>query len=357
MELHLSAMSLVQGKKLNYVTSLSFKQLETFVSLCDVEEKTIEQKYQRPINSKRVVALGNYIYKNRDTNYGFTMPPLIFGINSEALSYKGNGAGTLKLDLERCKVLIHDGQHRVKGILKALKTAKLNNHEIYKDLASSQVAIQFEVDPDLKHAQQIFADINGHSKPSNPSINMFFEQREEIKQITKEVWLNVPIFHRFTEIEKGVLPDNKIWQYSTICGVNKTILQGHKKLSFVQKVDLLQTFWLAVSQNMPYWNELLQISDDESVLQPTIDNYRKNSIVLTALLIYSLGTIAHNLLKTHYPSRWGELCQILQPLQSINWTRNNHDFQEFCIFGKKVVSNKKSRDTLAKYIAQYINLD
>lgn len=352
MQLILPAMPCRQGQRTDYTTVLSYKELEKLSILCDFTDKPIEEKYQRPLNPKRIKALATYVHRNFDN--GYILPSLVLGINSEAIEYrKHSDAGELKINLDAAQISIHDGQHRWHGLLEALKKAKGIGLDRYKHVAQDELLVQFVVSPTLEHSRQIFADINGYAKPSNKSLNLLFDQRHPYNDINHAVWRAIPVFYQFVEVEKGILVKNKIWFYSNLCGANKIFLDG-LDLDINQKIEALVIYWQAVSNNINIWTEILEANSTELIL-----DYKRNTIAISGLLLYSLALVGKKLYE-QFEVEWNKetLDTVLSGLSEVHWWRNNPDYLKFCIHPKelKLLSSRNAKESLAEYLLNHLEV-
>ncbi len=116
---------------------------------------------------------------NNEENYVFSA--LTASIDSEVtfepVEMQAN-IGSLHIPMT-AKFIINDGQHRRAAIEVALNEKP--------DLAKETIAVVFFLDPGLQRCQQMFADLNQYAIRSAKSLNVLYDKRDKLSQITRNV--------------------------------------------------------------------------------------------------------------------------------------------------------------------------
>ena len=159
------------------------------------DDLSLEQKYQREINLKRVKTdIAPYLARDEDRFFGCLIVAVQNGQNMEyepvkeatrtnnkvfsgAHNLAANGLGFLNLTGEEILIPI-DGQHRAKALDFAIRGRDENNKELdfhpNRNLAQEDVTlilIRFDTDGERAKARKIFNKVNRYAKnPSKPEI-------------------------------------------------------------------------------------------------------------------------------------------------------------------------------------------
>ncbi len=164
-----------QGGFAFYSFAVPFDHVSTLFDLQnDLPE---ELKAQRKLKKSRVKRIAKYI---EDNNKSFVFPAITAAIN-DSPCFEQNGNVSIGLLNIPSKITVHDGQHRVAGIIEFLENYKLkakhprlNKHYLSKTDSYHYLPVILLYDSGLSRSQQIFCDINRNAvKPKKELIKTF----------------------------------------------------------------------------------------------------------------------------------------------------------------------------------------
>ncbi|MBN1969159.1 MAG: DNA sulfur modification protein DndB [Candidatus Delongbacteria bacterium] len=336
----------IQAGREYYVVMCPLK-LVPKIFLFQEDELPAELRSQRNLNKARIPEIAHYISDNQN-NYIFSS--LTASIDSkvkfEKLTYKGNEIdideiGKLKVPMDS-KILINDGQHRRAAIEASLK----ENPE----LGAETISIVFFIDVGLKRSQQMFADLNKHAVRPTKSIGIYYDHRDPLSNLAKELINKNDIFKFLTEIAKTSISNRstKLFTLSSIYAGTKDLLNKKKKHPDISKkeINLTIDFWDAVVENIPDW--ILAAKRDVSTHE-----LRLNFVHSHGLMVHALGRLGRSLIEE---SRL-DFNTEMKKLRHIDWRRSNVSIWE----GRAMHNGKisKSHDCLiltTNYLKQQFKL-
>lgn len=323
----------IQAGREYYVVMCPLK-LVPKIFLFQEEELPAELRSQRSLNKSRIPEIAHYISDNQ-SDYIFSS--LTASIDSEVkfekLTYKGNEIdvdeiGKLKVPMDS-KILINDGQHRRAAIEASLK----ENPE----LGDETISIVFFIDVGLKRSQQMFADLNKHAVRPTKSIGIFYDHRDPLSNLAKELINKNNVFMYLTEVAKTSISNRstKLFTLSSIYAGTRDLLNKKKKHPDVSKkeIDLAINFWSAVVENIPDWK--LAAKRDISTHE-----LRLNFVHSHGLLVHAIGRLGSSLIEENRLDFDAEMVALRQ----IDWRRSNVALWE----GRAMYNGKisKSHDCL-----------
>lgn len=162
---------------------VKFKDAHKFFDL--QRDLPLELRSQRPITKRRITQIKDYLFNNMDT---FVLPSVtactsiipVF-LPNETL---GGVAGTLTV---KEKLQLHDGQHRIGGILEFMSVlnflmSKPRKNKVLLDSLGiireyNSIPVTLFYDAGLKRSRQIFSDINRYCVKPNISLIREFDTR------------------------------------------------------------------------------------------------------------------------------------------------------------------------------------
>ena len=263
-----------------FVRSVQFPQ-----ELPDWGEMSIEDKYQREINFRRVRAeIAPYFATDPDRFSGSLvlavindekmvfepLPNLGGGRNPVPHLYQSAATNMGFLTLDGTEILVPlDGQHRAKAFKFAIEGADDNSRPIpgikgNQDLAKDQVAVIL-VRFHAQRARRIFNKLNRYAKPTVKSDNLITDDDDAIAVITRELISGDPIIPtRLIRIGANSLPNSALefTTLTTFYDCNDAIVLG---LGFPGKGSQKQMTApqreLALRQVRSIWQMLLERLD------------------------------------------------------------------------------------------------
>jgi DNA sulfur modification protein DndB len=221
------------------------------------------------------------------------------------------------------RLMINDGQHRRAAIEEAIKERR--------ELADENIAVVFFIDTGLKHSQQVFVDLNKHAvRPSN-SLNVLFEHRDQLADLSKTLADRVTGFKGLVDMEKTSISNrsNKLFTLSGIHQATRALLQKSKGAAISKEDEKLAiAYWNALTEVFPIW---------KLASQNKVSSYelRHQYVHAHGVVLHALGIMGASLIAT-YPNDWAER---LEALQNIDWSRTNTHYWE----GRAMVGGRMSK--------------
>jgi DNA sulfur modification protein DndB len=280
----------------------------------DEDEVPPELRAQRTLNRQRIPEIAEYLSENK---HSYVVSALTASIDAsvEFEPDVGKGVdgmtGTLHIPMD-ARILINDGQHRRAAIEEAIKDNP--------DLKEDHVPVLFFVDRGLKRSQQMFADLNKHAIRPSDSLGTLYDQRDPSSELARYIAFSVEAFKGLTEMEKSSISNrsSKLFTLSGIKHASRALLRKSRNQPITQEeMELAAAFWGEVAANISDWKSAKQ-------RKVACSDLRQNAIHAHGVTLLALGMVGAELLAKH-PKDWRKK---LTKLQSIDWSRSNHDLWE-----------------------------
>ena len=304
-------------------------------------EMPAEMRAQRLPNARRVKQITQYILENLQS-YVFSsltasvcFPELNDGDGFKFACAGNSDAGILNIPMS-AQFLLNDGQHRLAALKAAWKECP--------DLGDDTISVVVFHDRGLQRQQQIFHDLNQAAKP-NKSIGLAYDHRSEAGELVRQLRQVVPVFERFTDLEKTSV-SGKSGKLFTLNGLHNAVSIMRKGLGeLFCTPELLQQYWEAVTYAIPDWQAVQSH-------QLTANEVRRESISGHAITLEALAYLGIELLQDN-PERlvWQVRLDQLN-LDQVDWRKANPDWEGLFIFGGTIRKNKTTTQALGRYLAQ-----
>lgn len=307
-----------------------------------------EDRAQRAINPSRIPEITDYLVQNTDN---YILPAITASLDQEAEFEPMNDnstivslVGTLRIP-RAARLLINDGQHRRAAIERAI-TKK-------RELGHDSIPVLLFIDEGLKRSQQMFADLNRHAIRPSPSLNTFFDQRDEASILARCVMQEVGCFKLLTEVEKSSLPlkSQKLFTLSAIKNASWRYL-GKRKRDAVGSREHSQciAFWQGVCNVMSDWQAVLHGERQSMHLrQSTI---HAHGVFLQAIAV-ACSSLRHTAPDTFDPNWYTSK---LLPLREENWLRTNPEWEGRCLRDGRISKSHTSVELLACSIKRRLHI-
>lgn len=267
---------------------------------------------QRQLSKARIPGIARYITDNPDS---YVFPALTvtvdadIGFERSGDSGLGRRMGTLHVPMS-AGFSVNDGQHRVAGILEALKA------EGNRSLGDESISVTLFLDTGTERSQQRFADLNRHAVRPAPSITVLYDRRDETAGITRHVVDLSPALRDLTELERSALPRRSaaLFTLSALDGANRALLHGLAGLPPGQRADLAAAYWQVIAGLFPEWERARRSELDAAGI-------RREFIHASALGLHALGRVGNALVSA--PADPGAWQRALAPLPGLDWRRRN----------------------------------
>jgi DNA sulfur modification protein DndB len=331
------------GQRVYYSCLMKLNAIPKMFTFRDWAEFTPEDREQRILNKKRVPDIAKYMLDN-DDGYLFA---------SITASYKcpvtfnpmpgSEDIGVLEMEFEEANFVINDGQHRCAGIAHAIKENPALGEE-----SISVLLFPYE---NRSRVQQMFSDLNRNVAKTSKSLDILFDKRDEMANVTLDVCESVSVFKDMVDKDAISLPvrSRKLFSLSAMYDANEELLKYQKDDEHSSRnalVGVACDYWTAVSKAIPEWGKVK--SDEIRAMELRQENICSHSVVLRAL-----GAVGAELMKDD-PTGWkGRLLE----LTNVNWSKKNPEWENVCIVANSVVSNRQARLAMKAYLKQRLGLD
>lgn len=332
MKLEFPAMRGLMGKREFFVAMMKLKLVPRLFRFRDWAELPAEQRAQRVIQKSRIPEITQYILDNED-GYLFSSLTASYSCEPNFKPVSGHeDMGVLEIPFE-ADLMINDGQHRRAAIEEALQM-----NPALGDETISVVLFPWE---DLDRMQQMFSDLNRTARKTSKSLDILYNHRDVMSQVTLAVIEKVDVFRNSVDRDRVSLPlrSPKLFTLGSLYDSNTGLLGLATEEDFDEKVDLAIKYWDAVSNSIPEWR---QVRDGD--LKP--HELRQEFIHSTAVMVWAIGAMGHTLISTH-PNDWESR---LTALRSIDFRRTNREWQGITMNGNDVVNRRQNRKDTAAFL-------
>jgi len=332
------------GQRTYYCCMMQLSVIPKMFTFRDWAEFRPEDREQRILNEKRVPAIGKYILDNED-GYLFSSITASYKCDAKFKPIGGyENIGVLEMDFDQANFVINDGQHRCAAIAYALKENPTVGEEMI-----SVLLFPYE---NRERVQQMFSDLNRFVVKTSKSLDILYDKRDPISQATLLICEMVPAFEGMVDkdaVSIGIRSP-KLFSLAALYDSNQELFRASTTLQDDETTvnTLVQVgvdFWKAVANAMPDWRRV-----KEERLRAL--DLRQESIVSHAVVLRAIGAAGGELMKSS-PTDWKTR---LQQLETINWSKQNRDWEGICIVANSVVSNRQARGATKAYIKRHLGV-
>jgi len=325
MQLTFPAMRGQMGKREYFVAMVKLSLVPKLFNFRDWAEMPPEQRAQRVIQKNRIPEITRYILDNED---GYLFSSLTASFNCEPAFTpfpEQREIGLIEMPFE-ADLVINDGQHRRAAIEEALK-----ENPSLGDETISVVLFPWE---DLDRTQQMFSDLNRTARTTSKSLNILYNHRDLMSQVTLAVIERIDEFKGMVDKDRISLPlrSPKLFTLGAIYDATNALLLAVSDVDFDEKTSQAIEFWEAVAANLSEWRKV-KVGD----LKPL--ELRQEYIHSHAVVLWGIGAMGQTLLSTH-PENWKGR---LHALREVDWRRTNREWQGVAMSGTDVVNRRQNR--------------
>lgn len=333
------------GQREYYSCMMQLGVIPKMFTFRDWVEFRPEDREQRVLVTKRVPGIAKYILDNED-GYLFSSITASYKCN---VTFKpiaeDSDLGTLEMDFDQANFVINDGQHRCAAIAHAVK-----ENPALADETISVLLFNYE---NRERVQQMFSDLNRFVVKTSKSLDILYDKRDPVSQATLRICELVPVFQGMVDkdaVSIGVRSP-KLLSLSALYDATQELFRANAILhdddaSVPSLVQVGREFWQAVSDAMPDWQKV-KAEHLRAV------ELRQESIASHAVVLRAIGAAGGELMKSK-PNTWKEG---LRKLETINWSKQNRDWDGICIVANSVVSNRQARAATKAYIKRHLGLE
>jgi len=289
----------------------------------------IDNSINRDISYVRIPKIVNYL-ENQDGEMGIFFPALVFSFRGNPADYYSKDFD-LELPREK-KLIIIDGQHRIKAMERFLK----NTNDINKKekLLNSYLTVQIYFGLQIEDEKNLFASINSNAKKVSMSLITKFDKRDVLNVLVTELYevcdalQNVKIEFNKSRL---VRPGNDYFSTSSrLKELISIILFGKKGLSKKDTTHLEQQY----DNILVFLDKLFTELFNNLPLNPgnVLENILGHYATQHALGYYIHDAIIIRDTHIKWITDWEEDIEILS---QINWKITNPMWKAFLITTRK----------------------
>lgn len=336
-----NAIQAIQGNRYNYIIQIPLSLVEQLFYFPNAEN--LNKSYQRKINKLREQEIANYINGNN-----YVLPPVVafpveggFVFTEHQIDHVHVSQKTGVIELaENTKFGLFDGQHRISGIIQALKGKN--------DLAAHSISVMLTQKPTLQVAQQFFADINLNAVKPSQSIKLFFNNRDAISNLTKHIIKNSPLLAELTDFGASNLAKDsqKLFSFSAIYSMVNELHKGlSNDYSFEEKAEIIIEFSQTLTESFtPFLNVFEKNISSEQL--------RADSIAPFAVTLQALGIFGKTVINSN-PDNWKEL---VEKLYLVSFHKSTTHWQNRVIQQGKIKKSRTNSQLIANVILKALNI-
>ncbi len=333
------------GQREYYSCMMQLGVIPKMFTFRDWVEFRPEDREQRILVTRRVPGIAKYMLDNED-GYLFSSITASYKCN---VTFKpieeGGDLGVLEMDFDQANFVINDGQHRCAAIAHAVKENPALGEETI-----SVLLFNYE---SRERVQQMFSDLNRFVAKTSKSLDILYDKRDPVSQATLRICELVPVFQGMVDkdaVSIGVRSP-KLVSLSALYDATLELFRANDALhddetSVPTLVQMGREFWQTVTNAMPDWQKV-KAEHLRAV------ELRQESIASHAVVLRAIGAAGGELMKAR-PDDWKE---VLRKLETINWSKQNRDWDGICIVANSVVSNRQARAATKAYIKREFGLE
>lgn len=307
----------------------------------DMAELAVEERTQRALRKGRVPEIADYILNNDD----YIFSSITVSVDAEQLEFTESeidpNVGLLKLPMA-ANWIVNDGQHRVAGIVEAIKQRP--------SLRNDTISVVLLPDGGLERSQQIFSDLNRTVVKTSKSIDILFDHRSPINRITNTIVERVALFVGKTDKERVSLSvrSSAFATLSSVQVATAALLAHVAEVEFANEYDTYEAvaieFWEHVTSLVTPWADIATGATKPSEARATyLSSY--------AILLAAIGAVGGTAINAG--ADWKAR---LAPLKEIDFRKDNDDWQGYCMAGNEVVTRVSTRKSMAELLRWMVGL-
>ena len=339
MKITFPAMRGVMGTREYFAAMVKLAVVPRLFQFRDWSELPPEHRAQRVLQKSRVPEITSYIVDNPD-DYFFSALTASFPGEAKftPISAKIPDIGELEIPMS-AELILNDGQHRRAAIEEALR--------LNPTLGEHSIAVVLFPCEDLDRMQQMFSDLNRTARSTAKSLNILFNHRDLLAQVTLTVSETVDVFRDFVDKDRASLPQRspKLFTLSSLHDATSILVGTVTDENRSEKEKLATKFWRIVGTSIVQWQRVR--NGDMKAMDVRSEYIHSHSVVL-----WAIGAMGHTLMMQH-PSDWeGRLTK----LKDFDWRRTNKEWQRLAMMGVQVVNRRQNRDDTASFLKQKLGL-
>lgn len=293
-----------------------------------------EARAQRQLNAKRVPEIARYILTHED-DWLFSSLTASYPEDSASFTPDKDNAdmGMLHLALD-ADLLINDGQHRRAAIAAALREDPT--------IGNQNVSVVLFPGETLERNQQMFSDLNRTVQKTSRSLDIMYDHRDPLNQLTLAVTERVPLLRGRVEKEAISLATRsaKLITVSSLYDSLQQLLgefsEDTSEIDLERAEEAAVDYWCRLTRYIPQWKDVAS-----SDFRPA--ELRMEYISGHSVFFFAIGTVGRVLIAE------GKL-DLLANLGSIDYRRANKEWQGICMLGPDIVTRRQTRYALRQML-------
>jgi DNA sulfur modification protein DndB len=266
-----------------------------------------ELRAQRLLNKSRIPKIAEYLSAN-PTSYVLSAitASMDADVEFDELGPLRDGARVGQLVIPAgSRVMVNDGQHRREAIAAALR--------IKPELGDESVPLVLYLDAGLARSQQTFADLNRHAIRPAPSLNVLYDHRDPVAELSRRIASETCPFQGLTELEKSSLSNraSKMFTLSAIHQATVALIRQVQPALLEDLEPVVIEFWEITGALIQTWGIVGE--------QRTAAELRRDSLHVHGVALQSIGTVGGELV-ANFPDEWQDRLRLLE---DVDWLRAN----------------------------------
>lgn len=144
----------------------------------------IDNEVNRDINVNRIPKIEKYI-DTFDNDLGIFLPAIMCNIQLKEFKYDEENSALTIYPHE--KLVIIDGQHRIKGLEKYLSTMK-NSDRRKMEILGSMLTLQLYINLNKAEQRELFSSINSNAKKVSMSLTTSYDSRDILNVLATDIY-------------------------------------------------------------------------------------------------------------------------------------------------------------------------
>ncbi len=326
------------------------------------ENLSPKERENRKVTPQRFAQIAKYIKENRD-DYRFSALTCTFGKVKTEKPFKWEPApqnafiGMLTLD-QRDPFLIVDGQHRFGAIRKVME----DNPDL--DLGDERITVVLFPYVSIRHAQQLFSDLNRNAKKTTASLDILFDYRDIDNRVVQKLVESVSVFKDRINLEDASVPrqSKEIFTIATVYQASKPIIKIAKHAGLLTEelgekdsitgepknnedlyVSFLTEVWEFISKQFPEWGKV------EAGVENIVD-IRSDYLHWNSGVISSIGEFVAEAMRQLEGNWQSAVEKALTHLSTHGWRRDAKGWQGIITAATQVMPRSLVRPSLKSYL-------
>lgn len=294
-----------------------------------------EARAQRTLNERRVPEIARYILSHED-DWLFSSLTASYPTDADISFEAGKNnpdIGTLHIPVD-AELLINDGQHRRAALAAAVREDRT--------LGNQTISIVLFPGEDLERNQQMFSDLNRTVQKTSRSLDIMYDHRDPLNQLTLAVAERVPLLRGRVEKE-GISLAARSAKFLTVSALYDSLQQllgdVREKAAEPELSDLEERavdYWKRLSECIPQWSDIAT-----GDLRPA--EARMEYVCAHSVFFFAIGAVGRALTSING-------IELLDNLRKIDFRRANPEWQGICMLGPDIVTRRQTRYALRQMI-------